>query len=121
MVTVVLEVLREGNHVRHVLSEMSAQVPYFDCVRITSGHQRRPRRIADSLLTVRALEYHASPCQTIHVGSYGMRVAVAAHLRAKVVDGDEQHVAFRRAERGAQCRSQSSGSYNRGAQGGDLQ
>ena len=85
----VFEELRQRHHIRPVLSEVGRQIPYAERVRTETGQHRRPGRIADRLLTVRAIEDHSFRRQSVDVGRVNMPAPVTAELDPQVIKGDE--------------------------------
>ena len=92
VVTMVLEVLGDGDHVWLIVAEVCRQIPDANRIGPQSGHQAGSRRRADGLLTVGS-QKRRSPCgQTIQVRTVDVFRAVAAQFRSHVIGGDEQDI-----------------------------
>ena len=91
-VTVLFEVLADGLDVWQCDAEVRLQVPDAGSVGTFAGHDRRARGGAHGLLAISAVEHHAAFGEAVEVRRFDDGVAVAAQLRAQVIDGDEQDV-----------------------------
>ncbi len=105
-VAMLFEPLGQRDHVGVALPEVDAVGPDVQVVRPSAGQERRPRGIAQRLLTVGTPEEDATLGQGVHVGGQRRRT-VAAQFRPQVVGDDEQDVrprwlGFRGARRGGE-------------------
>ena len=92
MVTVVLEVLWQGDCFRPGFPEMRIEIPDLDGVRSQSRQQGKSRRTAHRLLAVGPAEQCAALGQEIHVWRDRGLVAITSEGGAQIIDGDEQDI-----------------------------
>ena len=78
MVTVVLEVLRKRDGVRHGRAKVAAEVPDPNRVGTESGQERRAGGVADSLLAVGPAEEQAAIRQPVDVWCLNDFITIAA-------------------------------------------
>src|SRR5690349_3803994 len=93
-ITIVLEVLRQGDEVRMLRAKVGVVVHHARLRRIKSVQQRTARRIAQRKLRVRVIEPRASRGESVNIRGLDHRVAVATQLRTQVVRDDEENVVF---------------------------
>ena len=87
-----LEQLRERDHIRQLVAHQCRVVGHASLVRSQAGQERRAARIADRILHIGPLEAHAAFRQPVDVRRLHRRVAVTAERVAQIIHGDEQNV-----------------------------
>ena len=92
--SLVFEILRQSNNVRLMKPKMCLKVIDSCGIRSATGQQRCPRRAANRLLAVGAIEYRPGLCQCVDMGRFDDRRAIATQLGPQVVDCDKQHIVF---------------------------
>lgn len=92
VIPVVLEELRQRDHVRQDRAEVLGEVINLRRVRPAPRHERRPAGGTQRELAVRAIEPDPAPRQAIQVRCLDHRMAVATEGVVHVVGGDEEHV-----------------------------
>ena len=89
VVALLLEVLRQRDHLRHGLAKVGLQIVYLCCIGPQAGHQAGARGRADRLLAVGPIKDHPRPGQSVDVGRQDVVFAVAAQFGSQVVYGNE--------------------------------
>src|SRR4051794_31682787 len=92
LVAVLFEELGQRDYVGHVSADEGLEVIDPDRLRPQARKQRGARRVAKGILTVRPIEAEAAAGEVVDIGRLDLRVAVAAELGPKIVDGDEEDV-----------------------------
>ena len=87
-----LEVLRQRDEIRMLRAKPGLVVHHAGLGRISSGEQRRARRVAKRILGVSPLEPHSARGQTVYVRRFDELIAVTTQLGPQVVRSDEEDV-----------------------------
>jgi hypothetical protein len=91
-VAIVLKVPRQGDPIGMGRAEPGVIVHHAGRRRITAREQRRARRIANRILHKGPIEANRRRSQPINIRRLHQLRAVAAQLRAEIVDHEKQHI-----------------------------
>ena len=91
----VAEVLRQEDRLGQLRARRRDVVDHACAVRIAAAQERSPRRVADRVLAIRAIESYAPRGEAIDIRRLNQFVAVAAEVVVQVVGHDEHDVLAR--------------------------
>lgn len=91
-VSVILEMLRQRNDVRHIWPHKVLVVEHAGRVGPGPVQQAAARGIANGNLAIGSLKQHPTRCKSVDVRRLHIRSSVATKLWAKIIDGDEERI-----------------------------
>jgi len=92
MVSILLKILGQGNHIGDIVPEIRLQVPYLDGIGTKPRKQTGTRRVTHRLLAIGPGKGNTLLSQAVDIRAYHIVAPISTQLGTEIIHRDKKHI-----------------------------